>query len=138
MRSLLQQIPEQARHMIEKMLYAFTPRKRCPVCEHRDEMTRTVLSVLVKELPGPEMTEALQASEGLCLPHLRLTLEHVKDLSTCEKLLAIQREKLEGLRAELAEFIRKSDYQAIKEGFGSEGDAWLRAIRMIAGSNKER
>ncbi len=136
--SLLRQIPEQARNMIEKMLYALTPRKRCPGCEHRDEMTRNTLSVLVKELPGPEMTEALQASDGLCLPHLRLTLEHVKDLSACEKLLTIHREKLETLRAELAEFIRKNDYQAIKEGFGREGDAWLRAVRMIAGSKRER
>ncbi len=134
--SLLRQVPEQARNMSEKILSALTPRKRCPVCEHRDEMKRNTLSVLVKELPGPEITEALQASDGLCLPHLRLTLEHIKDSSTSEKLLAIHREKLEGLRAELAEFIRKNDYQAIKEGFGSEGDAWLRAVRMIAGSNK--
>ena len=136
--SLLRQVPEQARNMVEKILSALTPRKRCPVCEHRDEMTRSTLSVLVKELPGPEMTDALQASEGLCLPHLRLTLEHVKDLAACLKLLAIHREKLESLRAELAEFIRKNDYQAIKEGFGREGDAWLRAVRMIVGNKKER
>ena len=134
----LRQLPEQARHMIEKVLYALTPRKRCPVCEQRDEMTGDTLSVLVKELEGPEMTDALQASEGLCLPHLRLTLEHVQDISACEKLLTIQREKLESLSAELAEFIRKNDYQAIKEGFGREGDAWLRAVRMIAGNRKER
>ena len=101
-------------------------------------MTRNTLSVLVKELPGPEMTDALQASDGLCLPHLRLALEHVMDLSAYEKLLTIYREKLESLSTELAEFIRKNDYQAIKEGFGKEGDAWLRAIRMIAGIRKER
>lgn len=134
--SLLRQVPDQARNMIEKMLYALTPRKHCPVCEHRDEMTRNTLSVLVKELPGPEITEALQASDGLCLPHLRMTFELIKDVSVHEKLLNIHREKLEGLRAELAEFIRKNDYQAVKEGFGREGDAWLRAIRMIVGSNK--
>ena len=129
--ALLRQVPEQA-------LSALTPRKRCPVCEHRDEMTRNTLSVLAKELPGPEMTEALQDSEGLCLPHLRMTFEHIKDVSAHEKLLTIHRPKLEGLSAELAEFIRKNDYQAIKEGFGREGDAWLRAVRMIAGSKKER
>jgi hypothetical protein len=72
--SLLRQIPEQVRGMIEKMLYAFTPRKRCPVCEYRDEATRTALTVLAEELKTPEMTEALQTSEGLCLPHLRLVL----------------------------------------------------------------
>lgn len=134
--SLLRQVPEQARNMIEKILSALTPRKRCPVCEHRDEMTRTTLSVLVKELKGAEMMDALQASEGLCVPHLRLTLELTKDVSAHEKLLAIHREKLESLSAELAEFIRKNDYQAVKEGFGSEGDAWLRAVRLITGSNK--
>ena len=134
--SLLKQVPDQARNMIERMLYALRPRKRCPVCEHRDEMTRSTLSVLVKELPGLEMTEALQASDGLCLSHFRLTLEQVKDASAIEKLLAIHREKLESLKDELAEFIRKNDYQAVTEGFGSEGDAWLRAVRMIAGSKK--
>jgi len=135
--SLLGQIPEQVRMMVEKMLYAFTPRKRCPVCEHRDEMTRAVLSVLAEELKTPEMTEALQASEGLCLPHLRLALEHIKDRAACEKLLTIQRTKLEGLRAELAEFIRKNDYQAIQEGFGKEGNAWLRAVGLLTGSRKK-
>jgi len=136
--ALLRQIPEPARKMIEKMLTAFTPRKHCPVCEHRDETTHSTLAVFVEELETPEMTDALQASEGLCLPHLRLALEYVRDLSASEKLLTIHRAKLESLRAELAEFIRKNDYQAIKEGFGKEGDAWLRAIGMIAGNSKAR
>lgn len=135
--SLLGQIPEKVRAMIEKMLSAFTARKRCPVCEHREEGTRAILSVLLDELKAPEMTDALKASEGLCLPHLRLTLEHIKDLSVCEKLFTIQREKLERLRAELAEFIRKNDYQMIQEGFGKEGDAWLRAVGLITGARKK-
>ena len=136
--SLLQQIPEQARAMTEKMLSALTPRGRCPVCEHRDEATRAILSTLVEELKTPELLEALQGSDGLCLPHLRLALEHIKDRSACEKLLTIQRAKLEGLRTELAEFIRKNDYQVMAAGFGKEGDAWLRAIAMIAGSRKKK
>jgi len=136
--SFLRQIPEAVQTMMAKMLSALTPRKRCPVCEHREETTRSTLSVLVEELETPEMTNALQASEGLCLPHLRLALERVKDLSACETLLTIHRGKLESLRAELEEFIRKNDYQLIKEGFGKEGDAWLRAVGMIAGSRKGR
>ncbi len=135
--SLLGQIPEQTRAMIEKMLSAFTPPKHCPVCEHRDDTTRTVLSILVEELQAAEMTAALQASAGLCLPHLRGALEHVRDPFVAEKLLTIHREKLEGLRTELEEFIRKNDYQVIQAGFGSEGDAWLRAIALIAGSRKK-
>jgi hypothetical protein len=124
--------------VLKQVLYALTPRKRCPVCEHRDETTRRVLSVLVEELGQPNITDALEASDGLCLPHLRVVLEHVKDSSDCETLLTIHREKLENLRAELDEFIRKSEYKAVKESFGSEGNAWLRAISVITGRRKER
>lgn len=135
--ALLGQIPEQTRTLIEKMLSALTPRKACPACERRDDVTRTVLPVLAKGIHTPEIAEALNASEGLCLPHLRKLLEYVRDHSACETLLAIQRTKLTHLRAELAEFIRKNDYQVIQEGFGAEGDAWLRAVSMITGSRKK-
>ena len=137
-KSFLGQMPEQARNILKETLHALTPRKRCPVCEHRDEAIRTILTAFLDELTKPELTEALHASDGLCLPHLRLALEHVKDVSVLEKLLTIQRAKLESLRDELAEFIRKSDYQLIDKGFGTEGDAWLRAVSMIAGKRKEK
>jgi hypothetical protein len=72
------------------------------------------------------------------LPHLRLALGSTNDDPGYETLLRIQQAKLERLKHELAEFIRKNDYQAIKEGFGSEGDAWLRAIAMVVGGRIER
>ena len=131
--SLLGQIPEQARALIEKMLTALTPRKRCPVCEHREAKTREILLTLVEELKTPEMVDALHTSDGLCFPHLRLALEHVREANVCETLIRVQREKLESLRAELDEFIRKNDYQFASEGFGREGDAWLRAIGIVVG-----
>jgi hypothetical protein len=135
--SLLRQLPEAAQKMIEKMLNAFSPRKRCPACERRDETTRMSLSALLEELKTPEMVDALQGSEGLCLPHLRLALEQVRDVSTFETLFSVHREKLESLSAQLAEFIRKNDYQSIAEGFGKERDAWLRAIGMVVGRRRE-
>lgn len=134
--ALLRQIPEQVRNVVERMLYALTPQKHCPACQYRDEMTQITISMLVKDLEKREMADALQASDGLCVPHLRLALEHVKNVSACEKLLTVHREKLESLKAELIEFIRKNDYQFMAEGFGKEGDAWLRAIGLIAGSRK--
>jgi hypothetical protein len=137
-RSFLGRLPEQARDTIANILQIISPRKRCPVCEHREEAIRMILSALLEELTKSEMTDALQGSDGLCLPHLRLALEQVKDVSVLEKLLAIHREKLENLKNELAEFIRKSDYQLIDKGFGAEGDAWLRAISIIAGRSKSK
>jgi hypothetical protein len=135
--SVLGQVPESLRHRIERVIAALTPRKRCPACEHRDELTRNLLSALIEDLGTPEMTEALQASEGLCLPHLRLALASVNDSTVYEALLTLHRAKLEGLKDELAEFIRKNDYQVIKEGFGREGNAWLRAIGLIVGKRNE-
>jgi hypothetical protein len=135
--SRLRQIPEQARLVAEKMLSALTARKRCPVCEARDETTAMLLSTLVEALAAAEMTEALRASDGLCLPHLQQAFERSRDRAVCEQLFAIQREKLDRLQEELAEFIRKNDYQQIGTGFGDEGDAWLRAIAMVTGSRKK-
>ena len=135
--ALLRQLPEEARTRIAGALAAITPRKHCPVCEHRDESTRNTLTVLLEELKEPEMVAALTSSHGLCLPHLSQALEHVQDVSVCETLLGIQREKLQGLRQELDEFIRKNDYQFAAEGFGSERDAWLRALAMVVGKKHE-
>jgi hypothetical protein len=134
--SLLRQVPEQARTLMQRLLNAITPAKRCPVCEHRDEMTRMILSVMVDGLNEQELIDALEASDGLCLPHLQKSLEQVRDVSACELLLGVQRGKLETLRAELMEFIRKNDYQVAQEGFGREGDAWLRAVALIVGTRK--
>jgi hypothetical protein len=132
----LGRLPEAARRMVEEIMAAVTPRTRCPACEHRDQVTRTNLASLVEELHHAEVADALAASEGLCLPHLVLALDHVRDDAAAEKLLATQRAKLETLKGELAEFIRKNDYQVMGEGFGSEGNAWLRAIAVVTGSRK--
>lgn len=136
--SVLGQASESLRKRIEGVRAALTPKKRCPACEHRAVLSRDLLIGFLKDLHTPEITAALQASDGLCLPHLRQAVESASDSSTYEKLLELHREKLESLRNELAEFIRKNDYLNIKEGFGSEGNAWLRAISLVVGSRKER
>lgn len=136
--SRLRQVPEGARTLVVRILTALTPLKTCPVCEHRDELRDSILSALVKALEKPDVTTALQTSDGLCFPHLRAALERIRDASSCELLLSMHREKLEELRAELDEFIRKSDYREIEAGFGSEGDAWLRAVARVGGSRTRR
>jgi hypothetical protein len=134
----LRKLSAEARARIESIRQIISPRKRCPACEHREEAIYTILSALLEELKKSEMTDALHASDGLCLPHWRLAMEQVKDISVHEKLLNLQREKLESLRIELAEFIRKSDYQLIDKGFGAEGDAWLRVLGLVTGRRKLR
>lgn len=126
------------RKRVETVLASLKPGKRCPACEHREEATRSLLSAFMEDLRTPEMVEALRASEGLCLPHLQMALGSVNDEFAYEALLTLYRAKLESLEGELAEFIRKNDYQVMQEGFGREGNAWIRAIAMIVGRRKEQ
>jgi hypothetical protein len=79
------------------------------------------------------MKEAFQGSSGLCLPHLRQALELAPRADAYQSLLTINRKKLADLDHELAELIHKSDYCLIQEGFGSEGNAWIRALKTSAG-----
>jgi len=135
--ALLRKFPEKTRISVARMLNAIIPAGRCPVCEHREAKTREIVTVLVDGLKKPEILDALRSSSGLCLPHLQQSLEKVRDVGATEKLILLHREKMEGLKAELEEYIRKSDYQ-VQESFGREGDAWRRAIALVVGARKGR
>jgi hypothetical protein len=104
--------------------------KKCPACENRDEMTGRVLMELSKHITEAPLLAAFKDSQGLCFGHLRQVLEHMRSSEKRNALLNIQRDIIQALRGELAEYIRKNDYRFAGEGFGSEKDAWKRAVRM--------
>ncbi len=124
---------EESGGRLHQFLTALTAQKRCPVCMKRDEMISFVVAALVEAMGGRELEEALRASEGLCLPHLKLALKAAGDPAVEEKLVSLHKEKLQALRAELTELIRKNDYRFMKEEPGPEGDSWLRAIARFVG-----
>jgi hypothetical protein len=109
---------------------------KCLVCENRLDGEKWVLSDLAKHILEESTRSALQTSSGFCIPHLRLALEHLRAPEKRNILLEIQREKMEGLRAELAEYIRKNDFRFIDEAPGSEKDSWRRAVEMLVGRSK--
>lgn len=115
-----------------------SPEKDCPVCLHQEMVDEWILKVLVGAIQKPELSEALRQSEGVCLPHLRQSLELKASPEARQILLALASERWQALRAELAEFIRKNDYRYSQEGFGEERDAWLRASAAITGNRPPR
>lgn len=131
---LLRRPPEEAAEQAKSALQALTPRTPCPACDYRDQYTLSMLESLILHLETPDLSQALEASHGLCLPHLRLALEKPISASRCAKLILIHQDKFLKLRDELAEFIRKSDYRFLEEGFGVERNAYQRAMEMLAGS----
>jgi len=134
--ALLKQMPQQVSAMVQRVLYTLTPHKHCIVCQQQDKTLQNIISFLIEGLNNTEVKKALQDSDGLCVPHLKKTFESVRDLETGNLLLSIHREKLESLRGELEEFIRKNDYRFKDEGFGTEGDSWRRAIYKLTGDTE--
>jgi len=116
-----------------ELVAALEPQIDCAVCQREIEMQFLALNALLDHLHDPDMLHAFEQSSGLCLPHFRAALSVVRDEGIYSQLVKLQRTHLERLRDELAEFIRKNDYQHAGEGFGAEGNSWLRAIGIVSG-----
>jgi hypothetical protein len=107
---------------------------QCAACAISTETTEAnSLHVLVESLAEPEFYQAFTESFGLCLPHLRMLEALHPDHPNLPSVRRIQLAKLDAMRAELLEFLRKQDYQHSHEPMGSEGNAWRRSIEMLVG-----
>lgn len=122
----------------EQAVAALTPPESCPACAYQADKETRLLTVMLDSLQDERLRTALQASAGLCLPHLRRAFELARNESAFETLVALARDRLAALRAELDEFIRKNDYRFRDEGFGPEGDSWRRAIAQMVGREGTR
>jgi hypothetical protein len=120
----------------EAAVRRLSPQAPCPACLHRSEMEDIAVGAALDALVNKDqrLQSALEASAGLCLPHMRRALELTRDESVYDYLSRLGQQKLDALVAELEEFIRKNDYRFAREGFGPEGDSWRRAIAMLVGA----
>jgi hypothetical protein len=118
---------------LQGLLEALAPKVACPACDQREELERIFCPALGGNLADEPLAQALQAGDGLCLPHLQRVASEVKDEAGWLILLGSTRARLESLQAELAEFVRKNDYRFHGESIGAERDAWQRAVRKVVG-----
>jgi hypothetical protein len=116
------------------LVAGLSPQVLCPVCTMVQKSENYYLDALVKHFCGPDdLASVYRASAGFCLPHFRLALSRVSDEATFAALIEAQKVVWQRLNTELKEFIRKNNYLFMKEGFGSEGNSWLRAIETVSG-----
>ena len=114
------------------------PQAPCPACVWAEKMEGIYVEGLLKHLLGQEgLLAAYESSDGLCLPHLRRALAHMRDERAFEALVAAQRAIWERLAGDLSEFIRKNDHRFHHEPWGEERDAWLRAVAALAGARPD-
>jgi Family of unknown function (DUF6062) len=110
-----------------------TAQRSCPACAVRDEITEVCLRTLVASVHDNEIGATFQASDGLCLPHLRQALVLASNSSVVDALVSRQSQVISRLNSELAEFIRKHDHRFRHEQMCGEKDSWKRAIDMAVG-----
>jgi hypothetical protein len=120
------------------LVAALEPQVECSVCQQEADMEGVALNALLDHLDEADMARAFEQSAGLCLPHFRRALALIQDEKTFARFGQMQRAHLERLRAELSEFIRKNDYRYIAEGYGAEGDSWLRATGIVSSEKDTR
>lgn len=109
-----------------------SPHRPCPVCQVVEEQERECIEVLAAFIDDPEMDAARRNSTGLCLGH---TLDLCRRLKgpALRRVVAEEQARLQGLAAELAEFVRKRDYRFRDEPWGPEKAAPSRAVAKLAG-----
>jgi hypothetical protein len=106
----------------------------CPACRLQHEGRDYHADVFLEGLGQEEMRAAFEVGPGLCVPHFLLVLDRARDPKQRQYLVQIAEKQFKALLTELQEFCRKHDYRFRKEGFGKEGDSWIRAVKMMVGS----
>ncbi len=109
------------------------PHTSCPACRMREHAERLYIGVLLEHVREQEAASAFRGSTGLCLVHLDRAAAIARKKAALDRLLQLEGELLGELDADLSEFARKHDYRFRGEKIGAEGDAWLRAIGLVAG-----
>jgi hypothetical protein len=137
-RSLVTRLHDAIGHSISRtslraFLQAWRQKRICPACEMILDHERHALETLLNFLHEAEFARRFESSTALCVIHTRRAAEANGAHPHLRTLLDIQRRKYMSLVRELEAFCRKHDYRFSHESWGSESDAWLRAIELLAG-----
>lgn len=112
---------------------ALEPVQQCVACETQAQNEAAYIRALADDLNDEAMLAAFKTSDGLCVEHFRQALRQTTDPIRAAHLTAVQGDIWTRLRAELHEFMRKSDYNHAGEAMGPEADSWLRAVARLSG-----
>ncbi|MFO7696588.1 MAG: DUF6062 family protein [Anaerolineae bacterium] len=109
------------------------PSEPCPACKIYEAAERNYTGLLASSIDDDRLAGPYAEGDGLCVPHLAMTLEQVRDEDTLQRIVQPQLTRYRTMLADLNEYIRKCDHRFRGEPFGPEGDVWLRAMNTMAG-----
>ena len=125
-RDAIRKIEENEQDTGSKLTSVLEPTTACPACQIEETYLERIAETVVIALSNQDFVTEFKISNGLCIPHLQIFLPKL-DMKKRATVLSIQKACLENLKAELAEFIRKSDYRFRDEIIGKEEDSYNRA-----------
>lgn len=102
----------------------------CLLCQYRAEAEIRMAAFLSDRLSEPDSLERYLASDGFCLPHLRMVVAGAEP-GTAARLVEDVDSRLAGIRTRLSEYRRKRDYRYRDEPRGEEQRAALDATRQL-------
>ncbi|MFA3783437.1 DUF6062 family protein [Melioribacteraceae bacterium 4301-Me] len=110
----------------------FKKKEKCHVCKIVEEETLNNLHLLISYSDDSEFKNAFEKSSGLCAEHLISLLFLCKNKDSMEYFIRFHKEKIEMMRKNLEELIRKNDYRFRKEKItGEEGKSWIKAVNFL-------
>lgn len=114
----------------------------CPICERRDQAGQNAVATLFSELErkSSDVLAAYQASDGVCLGHLRAGLVDFGDeyRGAARWLAQHTVEQLETQAARMAELVRKKNWEYRGEKLTpEEAAAWRQALTFYTGYPQE-
>jgi hypothetical protein len=118
---------------LRTFLRGWRHKRICPACQVLLAHERHALETLLNFLSEADFACRFEASAGLCVIHTWRAAEGQGPHPHFRRLIEVQRHTCMRLVAELEAFCRKHDYRFAHEPWGSESDAWLRAIELLAG-----
>ncbi len=127
---------------VKKAPAPLAPTAACYVCEVGMTTAENILEGLLEGLAGEEaeISPLYQASDGLCLPHLRWALAQTNlAWSQAVKILVehVQKRMAE-LQTHLSEYIRKHGWDSRAEEIAPEEyESWRKAIAFFSGGLSE-
>ncbi len=107
-----------------------SPLALCPACAAAADAERRYTQALAAGLERAEVWASVEAGSGLCVAHAEAVMAAARP-AAATRLRELERHRLALLQAELEELIRKNDYRFRGEAWGTERDAWLRALNKL-------
>lgn len=118
----------------EKLVAALAPQAPCPLCQVNERIAAMHLTRLWAGLGDPAFRDALAASDGLCLPHLRFALANAPTDAAAQELVTISRAHLDALLTHLQGYMEKHRWQDRPElRSPAESASWVRMVAYCAG-----